>query len=300
LVLGLAMAASFPLGAAAQTTKINLGYATASDYLPAYVAKENGCFAKNGLDVTMTRMQIIGNIPPALIAGSLQIGIGTAPVLLQAVDGGLDLVAIAGASRMLKNNPSISLVLRKGLDIKTAADLKGKKIGVPGVNSVADVMFRKWLKNSGVDPKDVVFIETPFPQMSDLLKAGTVDAVTAVEPIRSRIASSGVGALAPEEYYVSVHPDTLLAFYISTAAWAKANAEAIGRFRACLREAIASIKENPEAARGVEKQYLGFNTPNFPALTADIKPEDFKFFVELSKEFGLIRKDIDVNAIVVP
>ncbi len=297
---GLLVAATLSPAALAQGTKINLGYATATDYLPAFVAKENGCFAKNGLDVTLTRMQIIGTIPPALLAGSLQIGIGTPPVLLQAVDGGLELVAIAGAARMLKANPTISLVVRQGVEIKSASDFKGKKIGVPGVNSVADVMFRKWLKNNGVKPEEVTFIETPFPQMNDLLKAGTVDGVTAVEPIRSRIVGSGVGALAPEEYYVSVHPDTLLSFYVTTAQWAKANPDAVKSFRTCLTEALASVKANPEAAKQVEKQVLGFNAPAFPSFSVDVKPDDFKFFVELSKEFGLIRKDIDVKTIVAP
>jgi len=303
--LGLALSVALSAGtlatsALAQGTKINVGYATATDYLPAFVAKENGCFAKSGLDVTLTRMQIIGSIPPALIAGSLQVGIGTATVLLQAVDGGLDLVAIAGAARMLKPNPTISLVVRQGLDIKSAADIRGKKIGVPGLNSVADVMFRKWLKNNGVKLEEVTFIETPFPQMSDLMKAGTVDGVTAVEPIRSRIVASGVGARAPEEYYVAVHPDTLLSFYTATATWAKANPNAIKKFRGCLTEALTSIKSNPEGAKEVEKQYLGFNTPSLPSLAVDLKADDFKFFVELSKEFGLIRRDIDVKTLVAP
>jgi len=88
-------------------------------------------------------------------------------------------------------------VVRKETQIKAATDVKGKKIGVPGVNSVADVMFRKWLKNNGVNLNDVTFIETPFPQMNDLLRAGTVDAVLAAEPIRSRIVDAGTGGARP-------------------------------------------------------------------------------------------------------
>jgi NitT/TauT family transport system substrate-binding protein len=221
-------------------------------------------------------------------------------VLLQAVDGGLELVTVAGATRMLKDNPTISLVVRNGVEIKTAADLKGKKVGVPGINSVTDVMLRKWLKNSGVKVEDVTFIETPFPQMNDLLKAGTIDAVTAAEPIRSRIVGSGTGYRTPEEYYVAVDPDTILAFWIASSQWAKANPEVIKKFRTCLSEGIAFIKQNPEKAKEIEKQYLGFNTPVLPTLTVEAKPQDFSFFVALSKEFGLIRKDIDVKTLVAP
>lgn len=284
----------------AQQQKIAVGYATAADFLPAFIGKEKGCFAKQGLDVTLTRMPIASNIPPALVAGSLQIGMSTATIVLQAADGGIDLQAVAGATRMLKDNPTISLVVRKEVQVKGAADLKGKKVGVPGVNSVADVMFRKWLKNNGVNLNDVTFIETPFPQMPDLLRAGTVDGVLAVEPIRSRIVGSGVGYRAPEEYYVAVSPDSVLAFWAATANWAKANPAVISKFRQCLVEGIAFIKSNPDEAKEIERKYLGFNSPVYPTMTADVKAADFRFFVDLAREFGLVRKTIDVNTLVVP
>ncbi len=301
LIGALLAVSAVSLPAAAQAPKkIAIGYASASDFLPAFIGKEKGCFEKRGLDVTLTRIPIVGNIPPALVAGSLQIGMSTATVLLQAADGGIDLNVVAGATRMLKDNPTISLVARKEAQIKSAADVKGKKIGVPGVNSVADVMFRKWLKNNGVNLNDVTFIETPFPQMNDLLRAGTVDGVLAVEPIRSRIVDAGTGSRIPEEYYVAVSPDSILAFWISTAAWAKANPDVIGKFRECLAEGLAFIKSSPEEAKAIEKQYLGFNTPVYPTMTTAAKPEDFQFFVALAREFGLIRKDIDVKTLVAP
>jgi NitT/TauT family transport system substrate-binding protein len=286
--------------AAAQTKKIAIGYASASDFLPAFIGKEKGCFEKRGLDVTLTRIPIVGNIPPALVAGSLQIGMSTATVLLQAADGGIDLNVVAGATRMLKGNPTISLVVRKDLQVKSAADVKGQKIGVPGVNSVADVMFRKWLKNNGVNLNEVTFIETPFPQMPDLLRAGTVDGVLAVEPIRSRIVGSEAGYRIPEEYYVAVSPDSILAFWIATAAWAKANPDVVAKFRECLAEGLAFIRSNPDEAKTIEKHYLGFNTPIYPTMTTAAKPEDFQFFVALAREFGLVRKDIDVKTLVAP
>ena len=300
LLLATALLSLVPFTTANAQTKINIGYATASDFLPAFIAKDEGCFEKNKIDATLTRMPIVGNIPAALMAGSLQIGMSTPTVLLQAKEGGLDLVAVAGATRMLKGKSNISLVARKEVSIKTAADVKGKKVGVPGINSVADVMFRKWLKNNGVKLEDVTFIEMPFPQMPDLLKSGTVDAVVAVEPIRSRIVNADIGYRIPEEYYTAVDPDTVLAFWIATGDWVKANGEALKNFRACLREGLAFIASNPDNAKEIEKKYLGFNTPVMPTLTVDMKAEDFTFFVTLGKEMGLIRKDIDVKTLVAP
>ncbi len=291
--------ASLSAPAVAQT-KVNIGYPTASDFLPAFIAKEEGCFEKHKIDATMTRMPIVSNIPASLVAGSLQIGMSTPTVMLQAREGGLDLVGIAGGTRMVKANPSMSLVMRKGVDVKTAADVKGKKIGVPGLNSVADVMFRKWLKNNGVKLEDVTFIEATFPQMPDLLKGGTLDGVVVVEPIRSRIVGADIGYRIPEEFYVSVNPDSLLTLWSATGAWAKANPEVIKNFRTCLAEGLASLKANPEKAREIEKKYLGFTTPTYPTMALDLKAEDFVFFANLTKEMGLTRKDVDVKTLVVP
>lgn len=286
--------------AVAQTKKVNIGYASATDFLPAFIAKENGCFAKVDLDVTLTRVAIASTIPAAITSGSLQIGMSTATILLQAVEGGLELVTVAGATRMLRANPTISLVVRNGAEIKTAADMKGKKVGVPGINSVADVMFRKWLKDAGVRLADVTFIETPFPQMSDLLKAGTVDAVVAAEPIRSLIVNAKNGYRAPFEHYVEVNPDTILAFWIANSKWAADNKDVVAKFRACLREGLKFVTENTARAKEIEKQYLNFNTPVMPTLTVDAKAEDFEFFVKIGREMGLLQKDIDVRTLVAP
>jgi NitT/TauT family transport system substrate-binding protein len=139
--------------ASASNVKVNIGYATAADYLPAFVSKENGCFADNGIDAQFTRIPVTTNMPAAVIADTLQIGAQTATLFLPAVENGLELVAIAGGTRLLQGNETISLVTSTKFQVKRAGDVVGKKIGVPGVNSVADVMFRKWLKNEGATPQ---------------------------------------------------------------------------------------------------------------------------------------------------
>ena len=194
-------------GASASNVKVNIGYATAADFLPAFVSKENGCFAANGIDAQFTRIPVTTNMPAALIADTLQIGAQTATLFLPAVENGLELVAVAGATRILQGNETLSLVTSTKFEVKRGADVVGKKIGVPGVNSVADVVFRKWLKNEGVDIAKVTIIETPFPQMKDLIKSGQIDGAIAVEPVRSMIVNEGVGRRAAVEYHTAVVKD---------------------------------------------------------------------------------------------
>jgi NitT/TauT family transport system substrate-binding protein len=63
--------------ARAADTKINLGYTAVADYASAFIAKDQGFFAKHGLDVELTAIAINSNMPSALISNSIQVGLPT-------------------------------------------------------------------------------------------------------------------------------------------------------------------------------------------------------------------------------
>jgi NitT/TauT family transport system substrate-binding protein len=283
----------------AQPAKVTIGYPPATDFLPAYVAKEKGFFEKHNIDATLTRLPVVTNIPGAVVSDSVQIGMTTVPVLLQAIDGGLDFVLIAGAAHHTRAAPFISLMARKGVRIEKPSDLVGKKVGVPGINSVIDVMLRKWLLDKQVPPNQVTIIEGPLPQLPDLLKVGSVDAVAVVEPFRSRITGSDIGTVAAE-YFGEVDPDVLVSAWMATGAWAKKNPEIVRNFRTALDDGLAFIKANLEEARAIEKKYLGFNSPQFPTFVNQARPDDLKVFIAIGKELRLYRTSFDPQKLVLP
>lgn len=286
-------------GAFPQPVKLTIGYPPATDFLPVYVAKEKGFFEKHGIDATPTRLPVVTNIPPAIVSGSVQIGMTTVPVLLQAVDGGLDFVLIAGAAHHTKASPFISLLARNEIKVEKPADLVGKKVGVPGINSVIDVFFRKWLLNNKVPLNQVTVIEAPLPQLPDLLKLGTVDLVAIVEPFRSRIVSTGVGYIAAE-YFGEVDPDVLVSAWMTTRDWAERNPGAVQGFRSAIDEGLSFIRSNPGEAKEIEKKYIGFNSPRFPTFENKANPDDLKVFIAIGKELGLYRTALDPKRLVLP
>src|SRR6266478_4543040 len=79
-------------------SKIQIGCTATSDCASAMVAVDEGIFKKYGLDAEMVLIGINSNIPAAILSNSIQVGGPTSTVFLQAADGGLDLVAVAGAS----------------------------------------------------------------------------------------------------------------------------------------------------------------------------------------------------------
>lgn len=297
-LIGLMLTSIFagPQIAEAQT-KISIGYTAAGDFLPAFVAFEKGYFAKRGLEASFTRVALASNVPAALMSRSIDIGTGTGPGFLQAAEGGLDLVAVSGAARQRSDNPTVSLLVRKDLNISAPADLKGKKIGVPGLNSVIDVVLRVWLEAKGVPVKQVTLIEASFPQMNDLLRGKTLDAVAVLEPFRSKIEQDGT-AVKVSDFFSEVHDGMIFGFWISTRIWADANPKAVGDFREALTEAIAYVKANPDDVKAIEAKYLGVKMPGFSSFDTEIKPADLDVYAKMGKDLGLLREDINaVNLI---
>jgi NitT/TauT family transport system substrate-binding protein len=192
-------------------------------------------------------------VPPraaaALLSDSVQIGGPTPSVLLQAIDGGLDLVAVAGASSTSeKTFDTAGVVASTASGIKEPKDFVGKKVGAPGIGAFLHVLFVKWLIDNGVDPKQVNFVEVTFPTMLDTLKSGAVDAVVTAEPMMSRIVASGTGTVAG--YYLQKLPERRPAIiYSSTRAWADANPDAVKAFRASIEEAAKIVNDDPEKGR---------------------------------------------------
>ncbi len=284
-------------GAFAQGAKVGMGYATASDYLAVFVAKDKGFFAKRNIDAEPTRVPIITNIPPALLSGSMQMGVATMPGLLQAVDGGLDLVLVAGAARHIKERPTISLVARKDLKIEKPADLEGKTVGVSGLNNVMDMFLRKWMRNAGADDRKITLIEVQIPQIPDLIRNGTIDAATSVEPIRSAVVASGAGNIVAE-FFADVNPDVLVSGWIATGDYARRNPEVVKGFRDSVAEALAYIDTNSADLKDIEKKYLGFNAPRWPKFSNAAANEDLKVFIDLGKELGVYRTAIDPAKVI--
>lgn len=268
--------------------------ASGNDCLPAWIAKDKGFNTRDGFvfDVSLTQAGA-SDLAASLYANSAQIAEMTALTFATANENGLDLVIVAGAGIQTEANPRQVLV-RPSADIKKVADFVGKKVGTPGLNGVLHIMFEEWLKNEGVNPSKVDYVETPFPRMADLLGSGQIDAALPVEPFATRIKESGIGVPAGD-YITSVNKVTLLSFYVATRSWAEANPKAVAAFRGLLRDGEAFIDSHPDEARSIEAKDLHIppeivgHLP-FTATDVDVPASRLQFWLDLSKEFGITKQ----------
>src|SRR4051794_18717082 len=100
-------------GLVAAQTKVNLGYTQANAFMAAFVAKDQGFFAKRGLDVTLQLVPQGSTIASAMSGGTLQAGTLTPPAFLLAVEGGIDAQVVAAATYQAKSNPTIGVMARE-------------------------------------------------------------------------------------------------------------------------------------------------------------------------------------------
>ncbi len=277
--------------------KMKVGYTGVADYAAAFAAAEEGFFKKRGLDVELQLIPINSTIPAALQSGSLQIGGPTPSVFLQAIDGGLDLVAVAGGSFTSKETRTFGVVARAGSGIENAGHFAGKKVGVPGIGAFLHVLFRKWLAEKGVDPKKVTFVEVAFPQMNDILKGGTVDAVVTGEPVMSRMINAGTGTLVS-----NITPDLNqplgAVMYAATRAYATSNPDAVRRFQAAIEEGAAFVPANPDKARAHIAKYTRLPPElvavvPLPTLRAKLATGDLAAWVTIMTEQDMLRTKPD-------
>jgi NitT/TauT family transport system substrate-binding protein len=299
VALALSPLSAIPPAAGQAPTPLKIGLGPAVDFLPAFVARDEGIFAKHGLEVTLQIVPTPSVVPPMLVSDSVQIAYATPPNILLANEGGLDLVAIAGGARLVKSNAKISFVTRQGVTIEKADDLKGRRAGVPGCNSIIDMFLRKWLITHNVPVSQVNFVETPMLQMGDLLKAGQIDAATPIEPIRGRIIASGA-AVRSVDFFSEVNPDVLGSFWMATRDWATKHKTEVAAFRASLLDGIAFIDAHPDEARAIEQKDLGFVDPTAIATFAtklDVK--DFDFVAKLGTELGVMKQPVDAAKLIV-
>ncbi len=267
------------------------------------VAVDEGIFKKHGLDAEMILIGINSNIPAAILSGSIQIGGPTSTVFLQAADGGLDLVAVAGASVMNPiSNANITAFVRNGITIKDPKDFVGKKVGAPGLGAFLHVLFVKWLVEKGVDPKSVNFVEVTFPTMPDIIKSGGVDAVLTAEPFVTRMLNANLGSVGAR-YAQELNRTEPIIFYAASREWAEKNPATVKKFRDAIAEAAVIVNnDRDKASASISKftkqaiELVKASPPNKsdPAL----KAEQLAWWIDIMASQKMLQSKLDLNKLI--
>jgi len=301
-VLGAAWFVAPPGAAQAQQkTALRVAYIPVVTWLPALVAKEEGIFEKNGLDVTFTKFPNLINLPGTL-GKQFDLAPSTAPDLLNAVANGLNIAAVAGETLETSANRSFQVIVKPDSGINSIKDLAGKRVAGPGVGSVMHVALLYQVAKEGGDPSTVIGLEAPFTAMFDQLKSGRVDAVEPLEPFVGQMLGAGYKSIG--DPLLAVADPVLFPFWIADADWARANRDVLKRWVASLQSALESIQADEGKARKVLATYSGLPDAvvariPLPHYDFHITPDQLDVWRNVMVSQGLPLKNLDINRIVV-
>lgn len=196
---GTSAGASAPPSASGARTSltVGLGYIPSVQFAQFYLADQAGYYRDAGLDVTLQN-----KIDPDLITligqGAIDIGSADGTSVIPAASQG---IPIQYAATIYGTNPSV-VVAKASSGIKTAADLKGKKIGIPGKYGSSWIMLQALLASAGLTPNDVQLVLYPDFGQAIALQQGAVDAATGFannEPVQLQRAGEQVVVLGVPE-----------------------------------------------------------------------------------------------------
>lgn len=232
LIAAIAALALVPLAAAPRSASaqgpitIRLGGVITDDLTPVLYAVHAGLYKKAGLDVQVISTSSGTAATTAAVAGTYEMGKGSAVASFVAHLKNLPLVVVANGAIWNPKVPFNELLVAADSPIKTGAELNGKTIGVPALNDLNTLVTEAWVDQNGGDSKTLHFIEIPNSLAAAALAAHRIDADALQDPqLHDALAAGQVKAIA--EPYNAISQHFAFGVYFANKDWAAAHPQAV-------------------------------------------------------------------------
>ncbi|CUH97026.1 putative secreted protein [Propionispora sp. 2/2-37] len=284
---------------------LKIGYSGSLCEAPVHMAVEKGYFAEEGLKVDLIKLAP-GTSFEAITAGKIDASFGLLASLMQPLSNGLPIKVTTGL-----HTGCDKLLVPKDSGIKTLADLKGKRIGVPSMTSSPIIFAKRALADAGVGVSEKnMQVEFAVFSQSDLpiaLKNGSVDAIAINDP---------TAAVAQKEYNLNTLVDSAVTEpyrqqYCCSAFVrddiAKNHPEIAAKYTRAMQKASAWIQQNQDEAAKiqVDKKWVAgdaaFNakvlkTYNYiPSVKGAY--DAFGITAKQLQQVGMLNDSVDVEAL---
>lgn len=277
--------------------EINISYVRSPFNLPLIIMKEKGmaekAFGERGIKVNYYEITSGAKQSEAIAAGSLDIAsvINSASVIL-ANAAGNPVEIFSGFSRPEK----MFTIMTANPDVRTPADLKGKKVAGPKGTALHELLVAA-LKKENLTTDDIEFINMGIPNAVQAMLSGKVDCALAAAASVVNAEKNGGRVLVTCEGYVSPllisacrkdfaerHPD-MLSLYSST------YREAVKWMEANMEEALALGAQVQDIS--IEDARKLFDWSNFTDHLTEKDLDALEYDVGFMLENGMIERHID-------
>ena len=310
IMLGMAIvlsacASSNSTNEAGTLTKISLplGYIPNIQFAPLYVAVEKGYFKEAGIDVEFDYKFETDGV--ALVAaGELPFAVVSGEQVLLARAKGLPVTYVAAWYQQYP----VSVVAKSEAGILVPQDLKGKKIGLPGLFGANYIGLRALLNAGKLSESDVTLDAIGFNQV-ELVASGQQDIVvgyTANEPIQLRAqgiavteirvadyAQLAANGLLASEKVIAENPELVRAF---VGAFLKGLRDTISNPDEAFQLSEAHIPNFADLDSAVQKQILATSLEQWQAERPGYcNPQAWENMQDVLLDMGLISEKMDLS-----
>ena len=227
------------------------------------VMRKGGLLKRNGLDVDLVYIQGSPILTAAMVSGQVPLSfIGGGAIVASAV-GGADTVYLACAINTLYWR------MFSTPDVKTVADLKGKKIGLTTMGSQEDAVTRYLLKEHGLVPdRDVAIVAVgSAPNRLAALSKGVINASTFIPPQDIAAEKLGLRELIDMSKLGLYNPGSCFA---STKTYVKNHRDTVMRVMKTFVECLRYYKENREFVLKVTADFAQNRDPEVLRPTYEV------------------------------
>ncbi|HLH24565.1 MAG TPA: ABC transporter substrate-binding protein [Chloroflexota bacterium] len=186
-------------GPAAQLTHVQFGSPQAISDAGVFIGQAWGYFQAQGLDVETVPFQSGPNLIAPLASGDLEVGGGSFSTgLLNAADRGLAIKMVADKGTSRPGFEFSQILPRRDLvdsgQVRSLADLRGKRIAVASTRSGAEAIAHQVLLQAGVGIDEVNLVELGYPDQLVAFANGGIDAAVIIEPSLTAAVARGLAA----------------------------------------------------------------------------------------------------------
>jgi NitT/TauT family transport system substrate-binding protein len=234
-------------------TKVKLAYSGLTCEAAMFVAKEKGFFDEEGLDVKFVPTDG-DSLREGLGFGKFDANYSMIMYWLKPIEQGLDVKITGGVH-------SGCLRVQAGVrsEIRSVADLKGKRIGIPMMGSAPFIFTSRVLTAQGMDPTTDVIWKVVAPEVMGLaLENDQVDAVADPEPLGSILADrENVRTIVNQAVDAPYRYEYCCATVVS-GKFVRSDPSGAAKVTRALLKGAMWVDKNPTAAANlsVEKKYI--------------------------------------------
>lgn len=176
-----------------------------------YIGMQEGYFTEQGIEIELIGFDSAANMVAPMGTGQIDAGGGALSAgLFNAMSRGVKLLIVADKGHSdptPPGSPISTFVVRKALmdsgEVKSAADLKGRKFGWVARGISTELDLAALLREGGLTIADLNLVQMGFPDMIPALASGAIDGCAPPEPFATIMQSAGTAAVLKRDYEVN-------------------------------------------------------------------------------------------------